>query len=233
MMKYSDIYTKFLIEYDKANVTSSYPSLTVYEIGTILYKAYLALIAQKLTGNNPRRVPFEIDVKSIEDLKPLVNRIDVRENVENKYIDVPNVSAFDLSTVTDYLYYVSSVLSISKDDEKHVQNIDLVNHNQFQKMFQTDINKPWLACPKGCLEGDQLYVAVDAYNKYILGDLHLTYVRKPENFIADDNTFNKDADFVLNDAVAEELINLAVLIALENVESPRQQTKAQIRALES
>ena len=49
-MTHSDIYTKFMIEYDKANITSSYPSLTEYEIATILDKAYLALIAQKYTG---------------------------------------------------------------------------------------------------------------------------------------------------------------------------------------
>ena len=54
-MTHSDIYTKFMIEYDKANITSSYPSLTKYEVATILDKAYLALIAQKYTGNNPRR----------------------------------------------------------------------------------------------------------------------------------------------------------------------------------
>jgi hypothetical protein len=54
-MTHSDIYTKFMIEYDKANITSSYPSLTKYEIATILDKAYLALIAQKYTGNNTRR----------------------------------------------------------------------------------------------------------------------------------------------------------------------------------
>ena len=50
-MTYKDILTKYMIEYDKANVTSSYPSLTKYEIATILDKAYLAILAQKLTGN--------------------------------------------------------------------------------------------------------------------------------------------------------------------------------------
>jgi len=57
-----------MIEYDKENVTTSYPSLTEYEIATLLDKAYLALIAQKFTGNNMRRVPFEGDEKAVEDL---------------------------------------------------------------------------------------------------------------------------------------------------------------------
>ena len=71
-MTHKDIKTKFLIEYDKANVTSSYPSLTDYEIATILDKAYNALIAQKFTGNNARSVAFEGDIKSMQDLSPLI-----------------------------------------------------------------------------------------------------------------------------------------------------------------
>ena len=73
-MTHKDIYTKFMIEYDKANVTSSYPSLTEYEVATVLDKAYNALIAQKITGNNVRRAPFEADTKAISDLQPLVAR---------------------------------------------------------------------------------------------------------------------------------------------------------------
>ena len=67
-MTHGGLKTKYLIGYDKANITSSYPSLTDYEIATILDKAYLALIAEKVTGNNPRRQVFEGDVKAISDL---------------------------------------------------------------------------------------------------------------------------------------------------------------------
>lgn len=80
-MTYADIKTKFLIEYDKANVTSSYPSLTDYEIATILDKAYLALIAEKVTGNNPRRQVFEGDVKAISDLQKLIKTGKINANV--------------------------------------------------------------------------------------------------------------------------------------------------------
>lgn len=71
-MTHKDIFTKFMIEYDKANVTSSYPSLTEYEIATFLDKAYMALIAQKVTGNNIRRSALEADTKSVADLQPLI-----------------------------------------------------------------------------------------------------------------------------------------------------------------
>ena len=76
-MTHNDIYTKFMIEYDKANVTSSYPSLTKYEAATILDKAYNAIIAQKVTGNNIRRSYFEADTKAVSDLYPLVKHSDI------------------------------------------------------------------------------------------------------------------------------------------------------------
>lgn len=76
-MTHKDIYTKFMIEYDKANVTYSYPQLSEDEIAIMLDKAYNAIIAQKITGNNPRGVGFEVDVKVVEDLRPLIKVQDV------------------------------------------------------------------------------------------------------------------------------------------------------------
>lgn len=86
-MAHSSIKEKFLIEYDKANITSSYPSLTDYEIATILDKAYLALIAQKLTGNNPRRIGFEGDNKAIEDIRPLLTRTTLTINKTHTFCE--------------------------------------------------------------------------------------------------------------------------------------------------
>jgi len=68
--------------------------------------------------------------------------------------------------------------------------------------------------------------------------LNLTYVKRPKPFVGkDDNTTNfsttPPTEFELSDTMAEELINLAIVMALETVESPRIQTKEQTRALES
>ena len=71
-MTYNDIYKKFLIEYDKADVSSSYPSLTNEEIAAILNKAMYALIAQKVTGNNPRKIALDMDSKAMADIAPLI-----------------------------------------------------------------------------------------------------------------------------------------------------------------
>ena len=115
-MTHNDIYTKFLIEYDKANVTSSYPQLTEYEIATVLDKAYNALIAQKVTGNNYRRMPFEADIKAISDLQPLVVSEDYgRPFSDNQYIK----NQLDFNLPDDFLYYVGSRLSAKLTSTDH------------------------------------------------------------------------------------------------------------------
>lgn len=289
-MTYSDIYTKFLIEYDKQNITSSYPSLTVYEIATLLDKAYLALIAQKLTGNNPRRAPFEIDIKAIEDLRPLIKTVrliedetpltqkntvpsnvlrykfyrdDLEHDMPPQSVDI-NLQSGLIGTMcavysisegvetpcglqNDYLYYVSSKIVNDKYGPSdittpiHTDPIKLVNHEQAQNFFASSVNIPWIKTPMAYIEDNRLYVIIDPFvssdpeekiNEYT--NVYLTYISKPRGFIAKDDAvrFNTTS-FELNDSMAEELINLAIVMALETIESPRIQTKEQTRALES
>lgn len=45
--------------------------------------------------------------------------------------------------------------------------------------------------------------------------------------------FSDTVNFELSDSMAEELINLAIAMALENVESPRLSTKLNTRGLEA
>lgn len=125
-MTHKDIYTKFMIEYDKANVTSSYPSLTEYEVATLLDKAYSALIAQKVTGNNPRRSPFESDVKAVADVQPLIKHLELT-TYDNGHFPATNVTQFDLPK--DWLYNVQTLLNYNiirkvteeeKTDDNHV-----------------------------------------------------------------------------------------------------------------
>lgn len=119
-MTHNQLYTKFMIEYDKANVTSSYPSLTPYEVATILDKAYNALISQKLTGNNVRRAPFETDVKAVADLQQLVKHGDVVFEGDGHF-PIANISRFKLPL--DFNYYVQAYLNYrTKETESTTDN---------------------------------------------------------------------------------------------------------------
>lgn len=223
-MTYKDIHKKYMIEYDKENVTSSYPSLTTYEIATILDKAYLALIAQKLTGNQ-QRVPFEGDIKAIEDVRNLIASKKISKS--NTTLPIDNAVIYKLS---DILYFLTALVLI---DGKLVTT-NLVNHEIAKNFMHTATNRPWIKNSVCYIEGDNLIVLYDDYSHKNVGDLQLTYIKQPDKFVDHINgkTFD-DTQFELNDTVVEELISLAIIMSLETVESPRLQTKLNTKALES
>ena len=105
-MTYKDVYKKFMIEYDKADISSSYPSLTIYEVATLLDKAMLALIAQKVTGNNPRRQTLDLDMKGISDLQTLIRRKEATNfNKDNDYSNKYSCDIIDTGDIgTPYRY---------------------------------------------------------------------------------------------------------------------------------
>lgn len=223
-MTYKDIHKKYMIEYDKENVTSSYPSLTTYEIATILDKAYLALIAQKLTGNQ-QRVPFEGDIKAIEDVRNLIASKKISKS--NTTLPTDNAVIYKLS---DILYFLTALVLI---DGKLVTT-NLVNHEIAKNFMHTATNRPWIKNSVCYIEGDNLIVLYDDYSHKNVGDLQLTYIKQPDKFV--DHIIGKtfdDTQFALNDTMVEELISLAIIMSLETVESPRLQTKLNTKALES
>lgn len=187
-MTHKDIYTKFMIEYDKAQITSSYPSLTKYEIATILDKAYLALIAQKLTGNNIRGVAFEGDIKAIEDIRPLIIENIFKQKGKGQFTS----NEYIYKLPEDMLYYISSLITTQSyttaiDSKQHIiQNVDLISHEDANKFRSTYTNLPWMQNPVGFIEGEDLHVLIDPYENKNSGNASLqllgTYIKSPAKF---------------------------------------------------
>lgn len=234
-MTHNDIYIKYMIEYDKANVTSSYPALTEYEIATILDKAYNALIAQKITGNNIRRTGFESDIKSISDLQPLIKEYktyDPNFHVTGDFgsSDVSNSQWIKLPT--DFLYFVNCRMKVEKDANNRISiPIKLLTHQMAEKFFETPYNKPWVKQPVCYIEDNKMFIVYDSqwYRPNLL--VRLSYIKTPNSFI--NNLKDSGTEFECNDTIAEELISLAITFALENVESPRLNSKLNTKGLEA
>ena len=179
-MTHKDIYTKFMIEYDKANLTSSYPSLTEYEVATVLDKAYNALIAQKVTGNNYRRSTLESDIKSTADLEPLIRR----KKMTAKTLRDLNVMYADQPK--NMLYYVEALLytngiTLNKDTMDASQSYNpydgialrtmptqLVTHKAAEKFIISSSNLPWVKNPVCYLENNKIFFVYDPINKPLL-----------------------------------------------------------------
>ena len=217
-MTHKDIYIKFMIEYDKANVTSSYPSLTEYEVATILDKAYNALIAQKVTGNNIRRVGLEGDLKATTDIKDLIVSTDITvAKIE------PNLNVYRGTLPEDYLYFVTGSIKHlnSRTEDNYTRTIEdtaidnlafrksivrLVNHQIAENFIASSTNLPWVKNPVAYVEGDDIYVVVDPLKPYN-SPLSLSYVKTPNKFV---KNFDQIKETVNADPDAEAQYDAAV-----------------------
>lgn len=246
-MTYNDIYKKFLIQYDKADPMSSYPNFTKIEIATLLDKAYLALIAQKFTGNNQRGAAFEADSKAIEDIRNLVISDYLIHNDTSNMVMVEseNSNIIKIDLPQDMLYYISSEMNVYNND--YLDVVTLTNHQNSQNFINSSSNIPWIKGLIAYIEEGFLCVMYDSYKvenyrqggkndlKRCIQDgttcVHITYMKKPKMFSEKIGNW-ENTKFELPDSVAEELITIAKIFALENIESPRLNTSIQTKSLE-
>ena len=239
-MTYNDIYKKFLIEYDKADVSSSYPSLTNEEIAAILNKAMYALIAQKVTGNNPRKVALDMDSKAMSDIAPLIKYFDTNylaSGDSESLVTANNELLFKFGDTGTPRYLLDGIIEYN-DSDKEVVNLttSLIS----DKFKETIHNKPWIKQPimyiqsSNLNDGDKvIHVFVDSRHtdkENLNPQLYIRGVYMPSEFGVNQNS---DEIFLLSDTVCEELINLAVIFACRNVQDPRLTTVVQTKSLEA
>lgn len=105
----------------------------------------------------------------------------------------------------------------------------MVDHNTANNFRCTSYNEPWIKKPVFFVEDNKVHVLYDP-NTNIPSGAKMVYIKNPDDFVGN---INSDKEFALTDTVAEELISLAIVFALENVESARLNTKLNTRGLES
>lgn len=128
----------------------------------------------------------------------------------------------------------------------------IISHEYAKDFFTTSYNMPWIKIPVVYIEDDTLFIAYDLLNDPIQEDCEILYIHKPNKFVKDldniktdyDITFfdcpdnaeediKKLYDFECSDTMAEEVINLAISYALENIGSQRLNSKLNMRGLEA
>ena len=229
-MTYNDVYKKFMIEYDKADISSSYPPLTIYEVATILDKALLALIAQKVTGNNPRQTVLDSDIKSSSDIQKML----ITSSVQNIFADTDFENEKTTSIPDNLLYLIKLYVNNPNKSPEIAQVISSIFADKYRK---TSTNCPWLKSPVCFVADDKLHVMFDGSITDFTG-ISVTpyYVKKPNMFTdkVGDEMFIKTAnEMPLSDSACEELINLAIIYACKIVENPRMATEIQTKSLEA
>lgn len=229
-MKISNLHALFKVTLDKNAQAASFggsPAFLPEEIDHFLNQGYIEVLSNKFTGQNVQQKPFEGSVKRISDLERLV-KTDVEQALN--YESSSNVLTLDNFFKDEKgkghrMFLINAVLRF-KDG---VTNCELVDHRISKRFLKTYNNDPWIDTPVVTLADNQLNVFIDAHKMHGPFNIDVTYVKYPERI--DHKNHDKDITEV-PEYVLYEVINRAAVIALENTESQRAQTKGAINNLQ-
>lgn len=226
-MNISDLHIAFKVELDKNSSGYTFagnPAFLPEEIDYWLNKSLIQTIITKFTGHNSLQQPFESSVKRNADLEKLV--------VTDKNLALVFDPTSNTVTLSDFsngpentirMFYVQSILCF--DNKK--ANVDLISHEQSKRFLKTYNNDPWIPTPVGTLSNDSLTIFIDTNLMLSPFTLDLTYVKQPSKLDYTDLTELTD----LPDYMYNEIVGLAVTLALDNIESKRIENKLQLNAI--
>lgn len=250
-MTVNEIHKAFKVQMDKNAESVAYggcPAFLPEEEDLFLNQAYIEVISNKFTGTNTLQVPFEGSVKRIADLEGLVRTdtgiqasLDSSSNVltiENFSNDGVRMFYVDVVLHGNFQRVIGTTQSTSTGVEqvdKVITDIPdgaiciLVPHEDARKYLKTYNNYPWIDTPISTLENNRLKIYIDTIKMLGPYTVDITYVKFPQiiNYTQGDANITEVPDRVLY-----EVINRAVLIALENIESKRSETKSQINNIQ-
>ena len=224
-MTVSEIHKAFKVIMDKnaeAVAFGGCPAFLPEEIDLFLNQAFIEIVSNKFTGQNILQVPFEGSVKRVADLEGLV-----KTDTNISLTAIPNTNVLtldDFSNSDTRMFYVTSILHFNNGSSICV----LVSHEDARRFLKTYNNDPWIDTPVSTLENNRLKIMIDTYTMEPPYTMDITYVSFPPRI---DSTEPTTDITVVPDRVLYEVINRAVIIALENIESRRIETKAQINNL--
>lgn len=240
-MKVADIHKTFKLVLDKnadAVAFGGCPAFLPQEIDSFLNQAYLQVVCNKFTGSLTQ-VPFEASVKRTADLQKLIKTdkaINLSTSINTNELTLNNFYGNQYKEDGTFLnskkrmFYVNSVLNFTDEYGSEIQAACLlINHDDANNFKRTYNNDPWIEQPVITIEDNTLKVYIDNYSMYAPYSLDLTYLKEPDKI---DHTIPSLEIDEVSDAVMYEVIERAAILALENIESQRTATKAQISNLQ-
>lgn len=217
-MTKEEVLNKFKVLIDKnADISfGGYPAFIDAEIDMFISQAVHEVISNKYTGTQ-NQAGFEANDKRIADLQGLVGTALI---LTSKETSVSNAVAFELPM--DFWFYVDAYVKINGST---VYQVELTTHDIVKNFAVTHDNDPYIPVAKAVLEGNNIVVYYDKHIVNSIDGLAMSYIYTPVIFT--DDVLAKELEPLI-----DEIINRAVLIALENIEAPRTETKAQLNSLQ-
>lgn len=228
-MTIAELHQNFKIFLDKNSQSVAFggcPAFLPEEIDLFLNQAYIDIISNKFTGTNVRKEAFEGSVKRIADLEGLVKTDSAIALTTSSSSNVLTLADFKTSSATvKRMFYVQAILHFGTSNSI---SVELVDHETARKFRKTYNNDPWINIPVATLQNNTLEIFIDTTTMLSPFTLDLSYVKYPEVIV---NTNTTDITEIPTQ-VLYEIINRAVAIALENIESQRTSSKLEIDNLQ-
>lgn len=225
-MTRNELHKYFKIGTDKNSQSTAFggcPSFLPEEIDYWLNNGYYQILNNKFTGNNALKQQFEQSVKRIQDLQNLI-KTDKEVQALGESAEDSNVCYVPNLFNGNRMFFVDAVLKFGNS----IANVKLLDHNTAQKFRKTYANIPWIEDPIGVIENNTLYIYYDP----ILMDaqtyrVDITYVKFPTKI----QDLPSDGLTEVPENVQFEIVDRAVALALEDIESRRTETKLQLNTI--
>lgn len=219
-MTREQFHSYFKVAMDKNSQSVAFggcPAFLPEEIDYWLDQGLYQEISNKFTGNNYLKTSFEGSVKRIHDLEKLVRTdVNVVANTETNSNRCYVTNLFN----GDRMFFVDAVLNFNSNKA----TIKLIDHSDATKFKKTYNNNPWIEDPVAVIEDNTLYIYYDylamSSNSY---SVDITYVKFPTKI----EDLPAEGMSEIPEYMQFEVINRAVELALEDIESKRIQTKSQ------
>lgn len=218
------------------------PAFLDEELCAFANQAMVETICTKFTGNNQLQQGFEQSVKRVADLERLIveSTHPLVAHAGNSY--VTESASFDDDT--KWLFLVSATISLQdKNGNTKFFPAELIDRHTASKFLETPTNKPWIPVPKITTyqvvdpvtlvnkKGVKVYLDSITIANYTNPKVILEYVIQPLD-ITEDRFILPAFGGVFSDPILYEIINRAALLALDNIESPRVQTKSELNRIQ-
>lgn len=232
-MTIEQFHLEFKVAFDKVD-SSAYPEFESGEIDIYLNEAQDRFVKQRYGYNNIYGVGFEQIQKRTEDLKEIVkSRYTALEKVdsyEEMGMNVYKADIYDLyqdkglttASTDEYMFFIKALANSCSDTCCVFSKVKLVQQDDIATIIADPFNKPKLNKPIIFFEDGSIYIwtvegaTVDGF--------YVTFIKRPAKMNLGTYGGTK-TECELSEHTHKEIVQMAVGIALENIESPRQQTQ--------
>ncbi len=208
---------KVKIDQTDSNHTRQYED---EEINLWLNEGQLRFIKTRFEGSNPKGESFEQTQKRIEDLRLVL----LRKSITPVLADI-SVHEYSIDLPGDYFLRTNSntistcgtlETPITTTPSTRAENV-VIFHNDFEKALKDSFKKPRFNKHLILFEGNKVYIY--ANTGFFPSKFTIIYIKKPKEIDVVGGVSSELAELVHN-----EIVNEAVSMALENVQSPRYQS---------